>query len=45
MTVTWLDGARAVVSFAPYLEKGGVFEALKDRDYFVREMRVLQGQK
>lgn len=43
VTVTWLDGARGVVSFAPYLEKGGVFEALKDPDYFVREMCVLRG--
>src|ERR1700747_2922190 len=42
VTVTWSDGARAEVSFAPFLEKGGVFEALKDPDYFVREMRVLR---
>jgi hypothetical protein len=43
VTVTWSDGARAEVSFAPFLEKGGVFEALKDPDYFVREMRLLRG--
>ena len=42
VTVTWSDGARAEIGFAPYLEKGGVFEALKDPDYFVREMRVLR---
>jgi len=41
VTVTWSDGARANVSFAPFLEKGGLFEALKDPDYFVREMRLL----
>ncbi len=42
VTVTWSDGARADVSFAPFLEKGGLFEALKDPDYFVREMRLLR---
>jgi hypothetical protein len=41
VTVTWSDGARANVSFAPFLEKGGLFEALKDPHYFVREMRLL----
>lgn len=43
VTVTWSDGVQANVSFAPFLEKGGVFAALKDPDYFVKEMRVLQG--
>jgi hypothetical protein len=43
VTVTWSDGARGVVSFAPFLAKGGVFASLKDPDYFVREMRVLCG--
>src|SRR5580658_9731433 len=43
VTVTWSDGARADVSFATFLEKGGVFEALRDPDYFVREMRLLRG--
>ena len=41
VTVTWSDGARANVSFVPFLEKGGLFEALKDSDYFVSEMRQL----
>jgi hypothetical protein len=41
VTVTWSDGARANISFVPFLEKGGVFEALKDPAYFVREMRLL----
>jgi Protein of unknown function (DUF2442) len=43
VTVTWSDGAHAKVNFAPFVEKGGVFEALKDPVYFVREMRVLCG--
>jgi hypothetical protein len=43
VTVTWADGVRGVVSFAPFLAKGGVFAALKDPDYFVREMRILHG--
>jgi hypothetical protein len=43
VTVTWSDGAHAKVSFVPFLEKGGAFEALKDPDYFVREMRLLRG--
>lgn len=43
VTVTWSDGAQAKVSFAPFLEKGGVFEALKDPAYFVAEMRMLPG--
>ena len=42
VTVTWSDGVRANVSFTPFLEKGGVFEVLKDPDYFVREMRLLR---
>lgn len=43
VTLTWADGARGMVSFAPFLAKGGVFAALKDPDYFVREMRILRG--
>jgi hypothetical protein len=43
VTVTWTDGGRGVVNFAPFLAKGGVFAALKDPDYFVREMRILHG--
>jgi hypothetical protein len=41
VTVTWSDGANATVSFAPFLAKGGVFEPLKNPDYFVREMRIM----
>ena len=43
VTVTWSGGGHANVSLAPYLEKGGVFEALRDPDYFVREIRVFPG--
>ncbi len=43
VTVRWSDGARANVSLAPFLEKGGVFEALKDPAYFVEKMSVLPG--
>lgn len=43
VTVTWSDGARAEISLAPFLEKGGAFDALKDPDYFVREMRLMTG--
>jgi hypothetical protein len=43
VTVTWSDGARGVVSFTPFIKKGGVFSALEDPDYFVREMRILRG--
>ena len=42
VTVTWSDGARANVSFSPFLAKGGVFEALKNPDYFVREMCLMR---
>jgi hypothetical protein len=43
VTVTWSDGISATVSFAPCLEKGGLFDALKDPEYFTREMRMLPG--
>ena len=43
VTVTWTDGAQAKVNFVPFLEKGGVFEALKDPAYFVEKMTVLPG--
>jgi Protein of unknown function (DUF2442) len=39
--VTWSDGARAEVSLGPFLEKGRLFEALKDPVHFVKEMRIL----
>lgn len=43
VTVTWSGGGRFTVSLASYLERGELFEALKDPDYFVREMRLLPG--
>jgi hypothetical protein len=43
VTVTWSDGISATVSVAPYLDKGGVFAALKDPEYFMEEMRLLPG--
>jgi hypothetical protein len=43
VTLTWADGSRGVVDFAPYIAKGGLFASLQDPDYFVREMRVLRG--
>jgi len=41
VTITWSDGSKAVVNFEPYIAKGGLFTALNDSDYFVREMSVL----
>jgi len=41
--VTWSDGARGIVNFDPFVAKGGVFAALRDPEFFVREMRVLRG--
>ena len=43
VAITWSDGARGIVSFAPFLARGGVFVALRDPAYFVREMRILRG--
>lgn len=34
--VTFEDGKKGVVDFTKYLEKGGVFERLKDKDFFSR---------
>ena len=43
VTLTWSDGTQGVVDFTPYLAKGGLFNNLKDPDYFIREMRMLRG--
>ncbi|PZN77736.1 MAG: hypothetical protein DM484_14020 [Candidatus Methylumidiphilus alinenensis] len=43
VTLMWSDGTRGVVDFTPYLAKGGLFNNLKDPDYFIREMRMLRG--
>lgn len=34
--VTFEDGKKGIVDFAKYLEKGGVFERLKDKKVFAR---------
>jgi hypothetical protein len=34
--VTFEDGARGIVDFEKYLEKGGVFNKFKDIDFFKR---------
>ena len=43
VTVTWSDGARRVVDFSTFIAKGGVFSALANPEFFVREMRILPG--
>ncbi len=32
--VTFEDGKKGIVDFAKYIEKGGIFERLKDKDFF-----------
>ena len=34
--VTFEDGRKGTVDFTKYLEKGGVFERFKDKDFFAR---------
>jgi hypothetical protein len=34
--VTFEDGKKGIVDFAKYLEKGGVFERLRDKNFFAR---------
>ena len=41
VTITWSDGAQATVDLAPFIARGGLFAALEDATWFVREMRVL----
>ncbi len=40
VSVTWSDGVTAEVDLSPVLAKGPVFAALRDRIYFVTNMRV-----
>jgi hypothetical protein len=42
VTITWSDGVQGVVNFTPFIDKGGLFSALQDADYFVREMHLLR---
>jgi hypothetical protein len=43
VTITWSDGARGVVDFTPFIERGELFAALQEPGYFVREMSILRG--
>ena len=38
--IEWGDGSLSVVDFAPTIEKGGVFAALGDRDFFVGKLSL-----
>lgn len=39
--ITWSDGAKAVVDFLPFFDRGGWFSPLRDPDYFVANMIIL----
>ena len=43
VAITWSDGAQATVDLTPFIARGGLFAALEDPTWFVREMRVLPG--
>jgi hypothetical protein len=43
VTITWSDGLRGTVDFLPVIDRGGWFTPLRDGDYFVATMRVLDG--
>jgi hypothetical protein len=43
VTITWSDGVRGVVDFLPIIDRGGWFTPLRDGDYFVATMIVLEG--
>jgi hypothetical protein len=43
VTITWADGARGFVDFTPFLERGELFAALRDPDYFVHKISILRG--
>lgn len=43
ITITWTDGARAVVDFLPFFDRGGWFSPLRDPDWFVANMILLDG--
>jgi hypothetical protein len=43
VTITWSDGARGVVDFAPFIARGALFAALQEPNDFVREMSILRG--
>ena len=41
VTITWSDSTRVTVDLADFIARGGLFAALNDADWFVREMRIL----
>jgi len=41
VTITWSDGAQGTVDLTPFIARGGLFAALNDANWFVREMRIL----
>ena len=43
VTITWSDGAQATIDLTRFIARGGVFAALNDAGWFVREMRILPG--
>jgi hypothetical protein len=43
VTITFSDGLRGVVDFLPVIDRGGWFTPLRDGDYFVATMRMLDG--
>lgn len=38
--IDWADGSRSVVDFSSTVRKGGVFQPMRDRDFFVTQMKV-----
>ena len=38
--IEWNDGTRSVVNFESTIEKGGVFAALGDKDFFVNRLSI-----
>ena len=43
VAIEWADGRHGVVDLTPFIERGELFAALLDPDYFVREMTILRG--
>jgi hypothetical protein len=42
VAITWADGVSGIVDFTPFIERGELFDALKEPAYFVREMTILR---
>ena len=43
VTITWADGVSETVDFRSFIQRGGLFAALRKPDYFVGEMTILRG--